>query len=163
MLVYMTKINILRNGKLTKTFKKLREDTLDEQYFSHVGRDVNQKLSYDNWLKQVKGIEKGVHGTKGDEHTKLSKQWRDYKKEELELDEGKYTQYSSLLVQKGKLLAKGFIPQSITVTRINKEIDKEKKKLDMTVPKDHVIDKNKVLSDLKKYKDGDGDCKRYGK
>ena len=25
----------------------------------------------------------------------------------------------------------------------------------MTVPKDHVIDKNKVLSDLKKYKDGD--------
>ena len=103
--------------------------TANEQYFSHVGRDVNQKLSYDNWLKQVKGIEKGVHGTKGDEHTKLSKQWRDYKKEEVELDEGKYTQYSSLLVQKGKLLAKGFIPQSITVTRINKEIEKEKKKL----------------------------------
>ena len=36
-----------------------------------------------------------------------------------------------------------------------KVFNKEKKKLDMTVPKDHVIDKNKVLSDLKKYKDGD--------
>ena len=36
-----------------------------------------------------------------------------------------------------------------------KTFNKEKKKLDMTVPKDHVIDKNKVLSDLKKYKDGD--------
>ena len=116
---------------MVKTFKQLREDTLDEQHFSHVGKDVSQKLSYDNWLKKIKGIKKGAHGTKGDEHTKLSKQWRDYKKEEVEveLDEGKYTQYSSLLVQKGKLLAKGFIPQSITVTRINKEIEKEKKKL----------------------------------
>ncbi len=36
-----------------------------------------------------------------------------------------------------------------------KVFNKEKKKLDMTVPKDHVIDKNKVLSDLKKYKDSD--------
>ena len=36
-----------------------------------------------------------------------------------------------------------------------KVFNKEKKKLDMTVPKDHVIDKNKVLSDLKKYKDDD--------
>jgi len=36
-----------------------------------------------------------------------------------------------------------------------KVFNKEKKKLDMTVPKEHVIDKNKVLSDLKKYKDGD--------
>ena len=36
-----------------------------------------------------------------------------------------------------------------------KVFNKEKKKLDMTVPKDHVIDKNKVLSNLKKYKDGD--------
>jgi hypothetical protein len=49
--------------------------------------------------------------------------------EELELEEGKYTQYSNLLVQKGKLFAKGFLPTSITVTRINKEIEKEKKKL----------------------------------
>ena len=70
---------------MTKTFKKLREDTLDEQYFSHVGKDVSQKLSYDNWLKKVKGIEKGAHGIKGDEHTKLSKQWRDYKKDEENL------------------------------------------------------------------------------
>ena len=50
-------------------------------------------------------------------------------KEEVELDEGKYSQYSSLLVQKGKLIGKGFIPQSMTVKRIDKEIEKEKKKL----------------------------------
>ena len=49
--------------------------------------------------------------------------------EELELDEGKYSQYSSLLIQKGKLLGKGFIPTSMTVIRINKAIDKEMKKL----------------------------------
>jgi len=30
-------------------------------------------------LKKVKGIEKGAHGIKGDEHTKLSKQWKDYR------------------------------------------------------------------------------------
>ena len=36
-----------------------------------------------------------------------------------------------------------------------KKFNKEKKNLDMTVPKDHVIDKEKVLSDLEKYKDGD--------
>ena len=49
--------------------------------------------------------------------------------EEIDLDEGKYSQYSSLLVQKGKLIGKGFIPQSMTVKRIDKEIEKEKKKL----------------------------------
>ena len=46
---------------------------------SYVGKNVSQKFSYDNWLKKVKGIEKGAHGIKGDEHTKLSKQWKDYK------------------------------------------------------------------------------------
>jgi len=55
---------------------------------SYVGQNVSQKLSYDNWLKKVKGIEKGAHGIKGDEHTKLSKQWKDYRKEEVELEEG---------------------------------------------------------------------------
>ena len=36
-----------------------------------------------------------------------------------------------------------------------KTFNKEKKKLDMTVPQDHVIDKEKILSDLEKYKDDD--------
>ena len=36
-----------------------------------------------------------------------------------------------------------------------KIFNKEKKKLDMTVPRDHVIEKEKVLSDLKKFKNGD--------
>ena len=36
-----------------------------------------------------------------------------------------------------------------------KTFNKEKKKLDMTVPQDHVIEKEKVLSDLEKYKDDD--------
>jgi len=33
--------------------------------------------------------------------------------------------------------------------------NKEKKKLDMTVPKDHVVEKTKVLSDLERFKDDD--------
>ncbi len=36
-----------------------------------------------------------------------------------------------------------------------KVFNKEKKKLNMTVPKDHVVDKERVLADIKKYKDGD--------
>ena len=34
-----------------------------------------------------------------------------------------------------------------------KIFNQEKKKLDMTVPKEHVVEKEKVLSDLKKYQD----------
>ncbi len=36
-----------------------------------------------------------------------------------------------------------------------KVFNKEKKKLNMTVPKDHVVGKEQVLADIKKYKDGD--------
>ena len=36
-----------------------------------------------------------------------------------------------------------------------KVFNKEKKKLNMTVPKDHVVDKEQVLADIQKYKDGD--------
>ncbi len=36
-----------------------------------------------------------------------------------------------------------------------KLFNKEKKKLNMTVPKDHVVDKEQVLADIQKYKDGD--------
>jgi len=71
---------------MTKTFKQLRKKT--DESMSYVGQNVSQKLSYDNWLKKIKGIEKGAHGIKGDEHTKLSKQWKDYRKEEVELEEG---------------------------------------------------------------------------
>ena len=33
--------------------------------------------------------------------------------------------------------------------------NREKKKLDMTVPKEHVIEKEKVLTDLKKFQEDD--------
>ena len=72
-----------------------------DENFSHVGQNVSQKLSYDNWLKKVKGIEKGAHGIKGDEHTKLSKQWKDYRKEEVELEEGRMKELHTL-IQQGK-------------------------------------------------------------
>ncbi len=36
-----------------------------------------------------------------------------------------------------------------------KVFNKEKKKLNMTVPKDHVVDKKKVIADIQKYKDVD--------
>jgi len=56
---------------MTKTFKQVREN--------YVGPNVSQKLSYDKWLKQVKGIKKGAHGVKGNEHSKFTKQWKDYR------------------------------------------------------------------------------------
>ena len=36
-----------------------------------------------------------------------------------------------------------------------RQFTKEKKKIDLTVPKEHVVDKEKVLSDLEKYKNDD--------
>ena len=36
-----------------------------------------------------------------------------------------------------------------------RQFTKEKKKIDLTVPKEHVVDKEKVLSDLEKYKNED--------
>ena len=36
-----------------------------------------------------------------------------------------------------------------------RQFTKEKKKIDLTVPKEHVVDKKKVLSDLEKYKNED--------
>ena len=77
---------------------------------SYVGQNVSQKLSYDNWLKKIKGIEKGAHGIKGDEHTKLSKQWKDYRgqdklaasyNEQVELEEGRMKELHTL-IQQGK-------------------------------------------------------------
>ena len=36
-----------------------------------------------------------------------------------------------------------------------RQFTQEKKKIDMTVPKEHVVDKEKVVSNLEKYKNGD--------
>ena len=36
-----------------------------------------------------------------------------------------------------------------------KIFNQEKKKLDMTIPDNHIVKKNKVLSDLKKYQNDD--------
>ena len=37
-------------------------------------------LSYDDWLKQIKGIKKGAYGINSDEHAKYSAEWRAYVK-----------------------------------------------------------------------------------
>ena len=44
-----------------------------------IGRDVDTRLSYDNWLKKVKGIKRGAHGITGEQHTKYSKEWKAYR------------------------------------------------------------------------------------
>ena len=41
--------------------------------------------------------------------------------------------------------------------------NKEKKKIDMTVPKDHVVEKTKVLSDLERFKHDDYETKIFDK
>ena len=47
---------------------------------SHIGKDVDQTLSYDNWLKQKKGILRGARGITGPEHNKFAKEYRASKK-----------------------------------------------------------------------------------
>lgn len=50
-----------------------------KRVMSYTGSNVDRQLSYDKWLKQVKGIERGANGISGDEHAKYSKEWRSYK------------------------------------------------------------------------------------
>ena len=40
--------------------------------------EVKEQLTYDEWLKQEKGIKKGAHGINSDEHAKYSTEWRAY-------------------------------------------------------------------------------------
>jgi hypothetical protein len=60
-----------------------QDDTVDKTFktvMSYVGKDAG-KLSYDNWLKQTKGIERGAKGISADQHIKFSKEWKSYKNE----------------------------------------------------------------------------------
>jgi|TARA_Y100000310_G_C20549624_1_gene747364 hypothetical protein len=50
-----------------------------EPSMEFVGRDVDMKLSYDNWLKKKKGIKRGAHGISGEQHTRFSREWKAYR------------------------------------------------------------------------------------
>jgi len=51
--------------------------------------------------------------------------------------------------------ASDVIEKSNEILNKNKIFNREKKKLDMTVPKEHVIEREKVLTDLKKFQEDD--------
>tara|TARA_X000000950_G_scaffold278013_1_gene368284 strand:+ start:20702 stop:23107 length:2406 start_codon:yes stop_codon:yes gene_type:complete len=57
----------------------------------YVGSKVDQTLSYDNWLKQTKGIERGANGISADQHIKFAPEYKAYKsgmkKEEVSVQE----------------------------------------------------------------------------
>jgi hypothetical protein len=40
--------------------------------------EVKEHLSYDEWLKEEKGIKEGAHGINSDEHAKYSTEWKNY-------------------------------------------------------------------------------------
>jgi len=67
---------------MANIYKKTMRDALQEARDyreSTEPTDVSEgNLSYDEWLKQVKGIEKGAHGINSDEHAKYSKEWKAY-------------------------------------------------------------------------------------
>jgi len=44
---------------------------------SHI-EEVKEHLSYDEWLKEEKGIKEGAHGINSDEHAKYSTEWKNY-------------------------------------------------------------------------------------
>ncbi len=64
---------------MSNIYKKTMRDALKEARDYREPTDVSEgNLSYDEWLKQVKGIEKGAHGINSDEHAKYSKEWKAY-------------------------------------------------------------------------------------
>jgi hypothetical protein len=64
---------------MANIYAKSMRDALQEAREYRDPTDISEgNLSYDEWLKQVKGIEKGAHGINSDEHAKYSKEWKDY-------------------------------------------------------------------------------------
>ena len=62
-------------------YQKSMRDALQEarEYRDPKQTEVSEgHLSYDEWLKQEKGIAKGAHGINSDEHAKYSKEWKSY-------------------------------------------------------------------------------------
>ena len=68
--------------KLTGANMKDIKQLIDRHFlFSNEEVELDEAkghLSYDEWLKQVKGIKKGAYGINSDEHAKYSGEWRDY-------------------------------------------------------------------------------------
>ena len=75
------------------------------------------------------------------------------KKEEVEIEEGKYLKYSDLLLKKARLIDKKG-PDSSEVKEVNKEIKAEMKKLGIKEEVD--LDENKLLDALKKKLSDEG-------
>jgi len=66
---------------MASIYKKTMREALEQarNYREPEQTEVSEgNLSYDEWLKQVKGIEKGAHGINSDEHAKYSKEWKSY-------------------------------------------------------------------------------------
>ncbi len=68
--------------KLKSLISKMTEIESNPK-MEYVGSNVDTKLSYDNWLKKVKGIKTGAHGITGQQHTKFSKEWKAYRGHEI--------------------------------------------------------------------------------
>ena len=75
------------------------------------------------------------------------------KKEEVEIEEGKYLKYSDLLLKKARLIDKKG-PDSSEVREVNKEIKAEMKRLGIKEEVD--LDENKLLDALKKKLSDEG-------
>ena len=75
------------------------------------------------------------------------------KKEEVEIEEGKYLKYSDLLLKKARLIDKKG-PDSSEVKEVNKEIKAEMKRLG--IKEEVELDENKLLDALKKKLSDEG-------
>ena len=68
---------------MSNIYTKSMRDALQEARDFRDSLDIDEAkghLSYDDWLKQVKGIKKGAYGINSDEHAKYSAEWRAYVK-----------------------------------------------------------------------------------
>ena len=64
---------------MSEALKEARDyrDTSDIDERKDV-EEVKEHLSYDEWLKEEKGIKEGAHGINSDEHAKYSTEWKNY-------------------------------------------------------------------------------------
>ena len=66
---------------MASIYKKTMREALEQARDYRDSSDIEEGkgfLEYDEWLKQVKGIQKGAYGINSDEHAKYSAEWRAY-------------------------------------------------------------------------------------
>jgi hypothetical protein len=116
----------------------------------YVGSKVDQTLSYDNWLKQTKGIERGANGISAGQHIKFAPEYKAYKsgmKKEDSSDEKEQNENTDDMFKKGGKYSQ--TAQNKPVMFKGKQIDLDSVEYDMQDYSDLIFE-----LEAAKYMDG---------